>query len=130
MGLRMDKNWTPEPWINGADLPRDCTFESEIWARFGGGYGNIGVFNETLPTASSNSRRAVACVNGCKDIPKPEGLGDLIKIIYTSMPTRLADERAVTAALHICGITRPDTRAVTRDKEAGGTTNDNQSSGS
>ena len=117
MGRAMDKNWTPEPWrVNHL-------------AVIGGGEYSFDVCNiSTWPGITegfSNANRIVACVNGCAGIPKPEGLGELMKAaevlinqFYTlKQPIGANVMTPLCDALRACGITKPVTPQVTPAKE-------------
>lgn len=112
----VEKGWTPEPWqvasgtaiyeTKKAHRITDTSHSMQISRR-------NGQWEERMFRAEeeANAARIVACINGCVDIPKPEGLGDLVKAIQGAFGSdeavgQLFTERLerVTAALRACGI--------------------------
>lgn len=77
----MKKQWTPEPWhCRNTGYDPTC----RIYGR------NYAIATPATPPtanplamdgsreAKANADRIVGCVNGCRDIPKPEGISSLI----------------------------------------------------
>lgn len=98
-----EKNWVSEPW----------EYRNEMLYS---GLDHIG----DVPENGENGDRIVACVNGCAQIPSPDGLGDLVKamkiVLSIKEGGRLDKDSGTVEGLHI--IARQTLRACGIEVEA------------
>lgn len=113
---------TPEPWIASKARGRDPGSKREFINVYSDEttFATIGLFysgqTRELNEARANAERAVECVNGCVDIPKPGGIREVISAAISVIQNSAGDgadpifDRLKTAIAETCFVIEPEAK--------------------